>query len=467
MVKDTEESTGPKYKGIIFDLDQTLANTEDFFAPSTADLNGKNYEKYSEWKVYQYLKPYLKIVSWDKFIKFYLESREQVKQLLKGTAASHNRYLYIKKTLENLGLRFTPKLVLEATNVYWNNVYDNMKLFPGVERTLELAKQFNLKTCVVTDLTADIQIKKLEALKIERFVDFVITSEETLADKPSPKSILMAIQKMELKPEEVILIGNNPKTDIASAENARIDSVLFDYNGKYENSKDSYKCSYIRDFSKFAQILGVEDHIYSDQKLVVFDLMGTLTTEGHLVKVILSEVISKYGKATPEKISETYERYKVAEIDDAEFWEEVGVTKIADAEREMLKKVEPFPGVNEMLVELKKIVKIAILSNLPARWGDLITDKFDFETAFDEIIYSGDYKMKKPDPRLYHVLLEKFVVINPSNMYVVDNELGDLEPAKDQLMTTVWLKDRDEGVNYIPDYVIEKIGDVVGVIHGK
>lgn len=456
------DNSGPKYKGIIFDLDQTLANTEDFFGHSCCE---ENPQKSAEWQAYQLLKPYLKIVSWEKFIEFYYEARKQVGAELKGTAASHNRYLYIKRTLENLGLRFSPDLVLRATNTYWNHVYKNMKLFPHVEEVLKTIKQFNLKTAIVTDLTADIQIGKLERLKIERYIDFVITSEETLADKPSPKSIKLTLQKMRLKPEDVILIGNNPKTDIPSADAAGIDSVLFDY---YKAHSD-FKRQKIYDFKEFLQILNIGDFKFSDEKLVAFDLTGTLTTEGHLLSVILMDTVKEYGKANLKTVTDAYEKYKVSAISDDEFWKKVKVkpADIPNAERMMMDQFIIRNGAIPMLQRLKETTKITILSNIPSRWGRLAIEKLDLENFFDEVVFSGDYKVEKPDPALYQVLLERFVVINPANMYVVDNELDDLEAAKGQLLSTIWLKDREEGANYIPDYVVEDISEIVDLVNSK
>lgn len=451
------------YDGVIFDLDQTLANTENYILSSPDNIAKP--EQYAEWHVFKYLEPKLKIISWEIFLDEYFKARSQIKEDLTHTAASHNRYLYIQRTLENIGLQFSPDVVYKATQVYWDHVINNMSLFPFVEIVLKRVKLNNMVTGVVSDLTADIQIQKLEALDIAQYIDYLVTSEEALADKPDPRPIKLLLSKMQLHNSEVVLIGNNPKTDIKGARNAGIDSVLFDYYDKYPD----FIGPKINKFSDLLNMLDIENKSYSSDRLFVSDLFGTLTTEPHLRSVSLSKVLDKYGvELEDSKVKDLYERYKVSELTDNEFWSSLGFTsdQIPDAEAALLAEIEIRPEVEVVLKRIKGNFRTAILSNVPSKWGELVVDKFGLDKLFEEIVFSGDYGTKKPDPKLYNVLLNKFPDLNPSNIYYIDNELGDLKAAKDLMLNTIWLeiKGEKQESGYIPDEVIGDFKDVLKVL---
>jgi putative hydrolase of the HAD superfamily len=462
-VSDLKDLLRNKYNGVIFDLDQTLANTEDFNL--SHPIGDKGQKKYAEWYVWDFLKPQLKIISWSVFQEVYFQSRQEIKNHLENTAASHNRYLYIQRTLENLGLQFCPKLVYKATQKYWGYIIQNAELFPFVNIVLKRIKYAHMKIGVVSDLTADIQIRKLKKLNIAGFIDYLVTSEETLVDKPHPRPIRLLLEKMELEPKDVILVGNNPKSDIKGAENVGIRSFLFDFYDKYPD----FEGEKIDKFPDLLKILEIDDREYNFEKLFVSDLFGTLTVEGSLctktVRTVLDELEVSCDTATLKK---NYELYKVAQISNQEFWTSVGVTKdnIDKAESLLLNKIKIRPKVRSIIETIAKNFNTAIISNVPLEWGDKVVEKFDLEDLFDAIIFSGKYKLKKPDPKIYRVLLSKFENINPSNVFYLDNELGDLKPTKNLMFKTIWLdvKTSEKVLGYIPNFVIQDVDQILDII---
>lgn len=446
-------------KGICFDLDQTLCNSEDYLYSSKRNL--KNFTNTAEWQVYRFLKPYLKIVSWEKFIDTYSLSKKEVKKLIPDSAASHSRYLYLQRTLENLDMRFNPDLVYRANTIYWDYVIDNMKLFPSVLEVLRTLKEHHFKICIVTDLTADIQNRKLQKLNIERYIDYMVTSEEAGKDKPNTKELTLALKKMDLKKEEVIMIGNNPKTDIQLAKNSGIGSILFDFGKVHKKEDRNNPDFYITKFSNILKILKVEERTYSKEKLVVFDMVGTLTTQPHLISVILGNILVNKDV---KDIKKEYELYKVNKISNEEFWKRIGVKNSKEVEERFFKKITLREGATGVLKDLRKGYKLAILSNIPKEWGAFLSKKFEFEKYFDEIVFSGDYGIKKPHPEIYKLLLNRFPKINPSNIYFVDDDLGDLESGKNLLMQTIWIRSDQDKETFIPDYDVYRLSDIKKIL---
>ena len=65
---------------------------------------------------------------------------------------------------------------------------------------------------------AEIQLKKIAHLGISDYIDFVITSEEVGAEKPSKRIFYAALDKLNCDPGEAVMIGDDLKKDISGAE---------------------------------------------------------------------------------------------------------------------------------------------------------------------------------------------------------------------------------------------------------
>jgi len=195
------------------------------------------------------------------------------------------------------------------------------------------------------------------------------------------------------------------------------------------------------------------------EKLIVFDMMGTLTTNPHLVSDILSRFLSKTDK---KAIRSAYELYKIDKISNLEFWSRVDA-KDRNIEKKMLKGIELRKETMSVLRTLKRDYRLAILSNVPKEWGHYLSKRFNFSKYFDEIVFSGDYGVKKPDPEIYELLLNKFRYLEES-VYYIDDELNDLKTGNKYSMTTIWLKQEQKDSDYSPDFVIEDLAQVREIV---
>jgi putative hydrolase of the HAD superfamily len=115
-------------------------------------------------------------------------SRAIVKQRLGLTASSHSRLLYISETFRQLGLRPDTDEFVKLEEVYWDTFLSKISLFPGVEKLLNSLMELHIPLALVTDLTSQIQYRKVSRLKLNGFFDYILTSEESGGDKPSGRS---------------------------------------------------------------------------------------------------------------------------------------------------------------------------------------------------------------------------------------------------------------------------------------
>ena len=72
---------------------------------------------------------------------------------------------------------------------------------------------------IVTDLTAQIQFRKMVYFELDHYFDYIVTSEEVGYDKPHRLPFEISLKKMNLhKKQNIWFIGDNPKNDIEGAK---------------------------------------------------------------------------------------------------------------------------------------------------------------------------------------------------------------------------------------------------------
>ena len=149
------------------------------------------------------------------------EAKREVKDILKETASAHSRLLYFARTLERLGMKSQPLMALDLEQTYWRSFLSASRLFPQVKEFLEDLRVAGIPAAAVTDLTAQIQFRKLIYFGLDHHFDHIVTSEEAGVEKPAAKPFTMALERLSLKTGELVwFVGDDAKKDIAGAKSA-------------------------------------------------------------------------------------------------------------------------------------------------------------------------------------------------------------------------------------------------------
>ena len=111
------------------------------------------------------------------------ESRQKVKARLGNTASSHSRLLYIRELLLQLNIHTSAAFALECEQVFWREYLKKTQLFPGVEELFSVLRLAQTRLILITDLSSQIQLRKLVWLGLDKTFDVIITSEEAGGDK--------------------------------------------------------------------------------------------------------------------------------------------------------------------------------------------------------------------------------------------------------------------------------------------
>jgi len=145
-------------------------------------------------------------------------ARKTVKEQLHSTASSHSRLLYFQHTIEALGLKTQLLLTLDLEQTYWRTFLSHAQLFPMVRDFILALRNQGIHTAVITDLTSQIQFRKLIYFGLDDGFDFVVTSEEVGEDKPARPPFDLTLRKLGVKPEASWMIGDDPNADIIGGQ---------------------------------------------------------------------------------------------------------------------------------------------------------------------------------------------------------------------------------------------------------
>ena len=152
------------------------------------------------------------------FDSAFSEARQQIKVRLGHTASSHSRLLYLQRMLEIMGLGSQVLLALDFEQTYWRTFLSNAILFDDVKELLDDLRLLGIPTAIVTDLTAQIQFRKVVYFGLDHYFNYIVTSEEAGFDKPHEAPFQIAIEKMKPQGNCIWMIGDNPINDIRGSK---------------------------------------------------------------------------------------------------------------------------------------------------------------------------------------------------------------------------------------------------------
>lgn len=105
--------------------------------------------------------------------------------------------------------------------MFCNNVYrehlDGIKIYPNTKKVLE--KLTNYKKCIITNTPCDCTKQILQTFKITKYFDLILTSDDVKQAKPNPEIVQLACKKLNIKPKDVVLIGDT-ESDIEAGRSA-------------------------------------------------------------------------------------------------------------------------------------------------------------------------------------------------------------------------------------------------------
>ena len=109
---------------------------------------------------------------------------------------------------------------------YQRSVYaESVHMFPGIADVISTLKANDYLVAIVTSRLWESTTQGLYKFDIAHMFDAVVSAEDTTVHKPDPAPCLICLDKLGVKPEEAIFVGDS-KFDVLCAKNAGVQSVL-------------------------------------------------------------------------------------------------------------------------------------------------------------------------------------------------------------------------------------------------
>jgi putative hydrolase of the HAD superfamily len=139
-----------------------------------------------------------------------------------------------RRLLGELGVPFGNAL---ATAIYaaFTDVA-NYRLFPDVVPTLDRLSGAGLKLGVVSNFEEWLE-RLLESLGVTRYFDVRVISGVEGVEKPDPKIFRLALQRMEVEPDEAVFVGDRVQFDVEPAVAVGMLGVLLDRRGRHPDHR--------------------------------------------------------------------------------------------------------------------------------------------------------------------------------------------------------------------------------------
>lgn len=245
-----------KIKAALIDLNDTICNYAEVEQEALAEL-AKLFSDLTEGK---YSEQEARLL--------FDESKEYISNAMATKDSSHDTALHIQHMVENADIKSDKfDLIYKLQDSYYKYILKNLRPYDDAEQFLDWLRESGRKIVIITDGTVRYKVEQIRELGITRYADYLVTSEESGANKPAPNSYMLALHKLQMKPNEVFVIGNSVKLDVYGANMLGMITVEANLgNAATEESKNGmYRPTYtvdalgkVRDIIEFLEANSAE-----------------------------------------------------------------------------------------------------------------------------------------------------------------------------------------------------------------
>jgi FMN phosphatase YigB (HAD superfamily) len=137
--------------------------------------------------------------------------------------------------------QFDYKLLAAAINSYLDKKSRCQKPYPNVKAVLSRLKKRGITLAVVTDAPKTKAYQRLLRLKVVSYFKFVVSYEDTNSQKKTSLPLLYALDLLkkelpDIKPDEVLMVGDSVERDIAPAGKLGFQTALATYGQTRDGS---------------------------------------------------------------------------------------------------------------------------------------------------------------------------------------------------------------------------------------
>ncbi|NIQ03481.1 MAG: HAD-IIIA family hydrolase [Nitrospinaceae bacterium] len=122
----------------------------------------------------------------------------------------------------------------DLLKMYYEKIYSRRRVFPEVIETLASLKNSGIAMAVVSNTTNPGSMKDYEQtlMGLDSYFQFSIYSSEVPYRKPHPSIFQLALDRLNMKPEEVLFVGDNLRMDVQGAQSVGMKAAWLNRKGR-------------------------------------------------------------------------------------------------------------------------------------------------------------------------------------------------------------------------------------------
>lgn len=211
-------------QAILFDLDATLVDWDQ------ATVDWHDHSITCLRPIYNYLRAAghdLPNIQW--FVEVY-ESQVHQQWSTAAKSLDWDAPLHIdmlKATLEYLEIKVKQSSLPHVQRLFAWSLFPGVQTYPDTLTVLQTIRQAGLKTALVTNAALPMWMRdtELASLGLLDYLDVRLTAADAGKLKPHPLPFRIALDRLDVQPEEAIMVGDNLEADIAGAHAAHMRGI--------------------------------------------------------------------------------------------------------------------------------------------------------------------------------------------------------------------------------------------------
>jgi len=206
----------PTVEAVIFDFIGTLADVKGY----TMDDSKK--------KLYKAVADAGFEVGGERFLEAYGRAHEKYRVVRYQKLVEVTNAVWISEALTELGFETAPEdpQIKIAVNTFFEEYVKSLKLRPCVRSLLKNLSTDHRLGLISNFTYAPVIFAGLRRLGINRFFNAVLVSEEVGWRKPSPKVFAEALERLSVRAEETVYVGDSPLEDVGGAKSVGMRTVF-------------------------------------------------------------------------------------------------------------------------------------------------------------------------------------------------------------------------------------------------
>jgi HAD superfamily hydrolase (TIGR01509 family) len=187
------------YRGVILDIDGTLVESNDAHAHAWREaLSNHGYN-----------------IEYERIRRLIGMGGDNLLQTLLNLPKDSERAHYISQ---------------ERKDIFARQFLPQIDKLPATREFVQRLKDSGLKVVIATSAEPDEAEKLLQIAQVDDLIDETTSLGEVKHSKPDPDTVEAALKKLDLSPEEVVMVGDTPY-DIEAAEKAGVKTIAMRTGG--------------------------------------------------------------------------------------------------------------------------------------------------------------------------------------------------------------------------------------------